>query len=71
MKTYTVYLDTKTGRSQVIVEADSVVATETGFEFRRGQELIAAFTRSLCFGWVEENTRGNWQEEPPELGAGT
>jgi hypothetical protein len=69
MKTYTIYLDTKTGRSQAVVEADSVEMTEHAFEFRRGQELVGAFTRTLCFGWVEEMPQQNaWKDEPPEMG---
>ncbi len=69
MKNYAVYLDTKTGRSQVSFEAETVKITEGAFEFHVGDVTVAMFSRETAFGFVEERGGGAWAEEPPEMGA--
>ncbi len=69
MKTFTVYLDTHTGRNQVMVEAESAAVNSDMFEFRIGSETVAVFSRGKVFGYVEgQLTEHSWDEEPPELG---
>ena len=70
MKNYSVYLDTKTGRSQVTFEAETVEVKENTYEFRVGGDIVAVFAREQCFGFVEERGQRNW-EEPPEIGPPT
>lgn len=64
MKSYSVYLDTKTGRSQVTFEAETVEVKEHTYEFRVGGDISAVFSRERCFGFVEERGHGNWEERP-------
>lgn len=65
MKTFTVYLDTKTGRSQVAVEADRFELTDRGFDFFREDTRVAHFSNAGCFGVLEEQHSASWEEEPP------
>lgn len=69
MKTFTVYLDTHTGRNQVMVEAESAAVNSDMFEFRIGSATVAVFSRGKVFGYVEGHLADQtWEEEPPELG---
>ena len=65
MKTFTVYLNTNTGRSQVTVEADRFELTDKGFDFFRDDRRVAFFVNTHCFGLVEEQPTQAWEEEPP------
>lgn len=65
MKTFTVYLDTKTGRSQVTVEADRFELSDHGFDFFREDTRVAHFTKTGCFGVLEELHAASWEEESP------
>ncbi|MFO7675355.1 MAG: hypothetical protein R6X12_03450 [bacterium] len=67
MKTFTVYLDTHTGRTQVTVEADVFTVKTDVFEFQRGGVTVAVFAREKTFGFVEEKLAA---EQGPGLGPG-
>ncbi len=69
MKTFSVYLDTETGRSQVTFEAEKVEVKEETFEFTVEGAMVAMFSREKAFGFVEERPRSeSWEEGPPEFG---
>lgn len=65
MKTFTVYLDTRTGRSQVSFEAERFELTDRGIEFFRNDIRVAFFLNATCFGVMEESHGAAWEEEPP------
>ena len=58
MKTFTVYLDSQTGRTQVTFEAEKVTVTEKTFEFTLEGATVGVFAREKAFGFVEERPRG-------------
>jgi len=67
MKTFTVYLDTKTGRSQVTFEAERFEITDKCIEFYTEDTKVGVFMQSSCFGLVEEQHGAAWEESPPEV----
>ncbi|MFO7639236.1 MAG: hypothetical protein R6X14_08120 [bacterium] len=54
MKQFTVYLDTRTGRTQVTIEAEEFAGSSDVFEFKREGKVVAVFAREKTFGLVEE-----------------
>ena len=69
MKTFTVYLDTRTGRSQVTFDAERYDVTEDSYVFYAEDQQLAVFSRERTFGVVEERHRDfGWEERPPEAG---
>lgn len=62
MRVFTVYLDTRTGRTQVTLEAEDFAVQTDVIEFRREGRVVAVFARDKTFGLVEEHPPSEEEE---------